>query len=190
MKPWKHNLFILLAVLTVLLLLLSACGPLVDLHGKANSTKDNNKANVSESGNANETDGENDTGANKITICHKTGSAQNPYVEITVSENGAKNGHAKHKGDIIPAPKDGCPSTSSTTTDNKDNENETESETDGSANMITICHKTGSAQNPYVEITLSDNGAKNGHAKHAGDIIPAPKDGCPSTAIATEVPTK
>jgi len=45
----------------------------------------------------------------KITLCHATGSATNPYVEITVSVAGATHGHAKHPGDIIPAPADGCP---------------------------------------------------------------------------------
>jgi len=45
----------------------------------------------------------------KITICHKTGSASNPYVEITVSVNALKHGHTAAKGDIIPAPADGCP---------------------------------------------------------------------------------
>ena len=56
----------------------------------------------------------------KVTLCHATGSATNPYVEITVSAEGATHGHAKHPGDIIPASADGCPEstpvTSSTTT--------------------------------------------------------------------------
>src|SRR5512141_2765460 len=110
MTPWKHNLLILLAILS---LLLSACGPVVSVAGDASNAKDKNKDNVSQNGN--ETDDQ-DTGANKITICHKTGSAQNPYVVITVSTNAAKNGHAKHEGDIIPPPKDGCPSSNATTT--------------------------------------------------------------------------
>jgi len=49
----------------------------------------------------------------KVTICHKTGSASNPYVEITVSEKALK-GHRKHDGDIIPAPAGGCPKGPST----------------------------------------------------------------------------
>ncbi len=56
----------------------------------------------------------------KITLCHATGSAANPYEEITVSVEDATDGHAKHTGDIIPAPVGGCPlstpSTSSTPT--------------------------------------------------------------------------
>jgi hypothetical protein len=44
----------------------------------------------------------------KITICHATGSAKNPYVMITISVNGL-NGHDKHPRDIIPAPAGGCP---------------------------------------------------------------------------------
>jgi hypothetical protein len=47
----------------------------------------------------------------KVTICHATGSAANPYVQITVSEN-AVEAHRRHQGrqDIIPAPATGCPS--------------------------------------------------------------------------------
>ncbi|RJP51040.1 MAG: hypothetical protein C4583_09610 [Anaerolineaceae bacterium] len=44
----------------------------------------------------------------KITICHATSSATNPYNEITVSVNGL-NGHGDHADDIIPMPEDGCP---------------------------------------------------------------------------------
>jgi hypothetical protein len=38
----------------------------------------------------------------KVTICHRTRSATNPYVRITVSVN-ALDAHERH-GDIIPAP--------------------------------------------------------------------------------------
>lgn len=41
----------------------------------------------------------------------------------------------------------------------------------------TICHRTGSPRNPWVEITVSDN-ALPAHSAH-GDIIPAPAGGCP-----------
>ena len=44
--------------------------------------------------------------------------------------------------------------------------------------IISLCHATGSATNPYVEISVSVDGALNWHARHPGDIIPAPADGC------------
>jgi len=119
-----------------------------------------------------------------VTICHKTGSVNNPYVEITVSVNGATHGHAKHAGDLIPAPEGGCPGTANVT-----EENETE-DNDNTAKQITICHRTGSSENPYVEITVSVNGATHGHAKHAGDLIPAPEGGCPTTITDTDVPVR
>ena len=45
---------------------------------------------------------------------------------------------------------------------------------------VSICHATGSESNPYVHITVSENSLNgNGHATHAGDLIPAPAGGCP-----------
>jgi hypothetical protein len=35
----------------------------------------------------------------KVTICHATGSASNPWVEIRVSANA--NGHARHEADFV-----------------------------------------------------------------------------------------
>ncbi|HWP47144.1 MAG TPA: hypothetical protein VNM22_08295 [Candidatus Limnocylindrales bacterium] len=43
----------------------------------------------------------------KVTICHRTGSKENPYRRITISSN-ALDSHRRH-GDIIPAPPGGCP---------------------------------------------------------------------------------
>jgi len=114
-------------------------------------------------------------GNEKITICHATGNATNPYRLITISVNGL-NGHDGHD-DIIPAPATGCPTTVMTVTPMAMlNGNE----------KITICHATGSATNPYELITISVNGL-NGHDGH-GDIIPAPAAGCPTTVI-TATPT-
>lgn len=110
-----------------------------------------------------------ETGNNpgKLTICHATGSASNPYNEITIDFNGLR-GHSNHTDDFIPAPQAGCPPITPTP---------------GltatlSADKVMICHATGSAKNPYNLITVSVNGL-NGHDKHAGDIIPAPAGGCP-----------
>lgn len=49
--------------------------------------------------------------AEKVTICHATGSATNPYVQITISDS-AVEAHRRHQDreDIIPAPATGCPS--------------------------------------------------------------------------------
>jgi hypothetical protein len=54
------------------------------------------------------------------------------------------------------------------------------------AGKTTICHATGSATNPYVTITISDN-ALPAHARHQDgrDLIPAPAGGCPAAAPAT-----
>ncbi|HKI54461.1 MAG TPA: hypothetical protein VJ987_10085 [Anaerolineales bacterium] len=78
----------MLTVITVLSLILSACGPVDNGYGKDKDKPDN---------------------PNKITICHKTGSAKNPYVEITVANDALNDGHSTHEGDIIPAPEGGCP---------------------------------------------------------------------------------
>lgn len=49
----------------------------------------------------------------KVTICHATSSANNPYVTISVNVNGL-NGHGNHPNDIIPAPAGGCPGSGGT----------------------------------------------------------------------------
>lgn len=48
--------------------------------------------------------------AEKVTICHATGSETNPYVRITISDS-AVEAHRRHQDreDIIPAPAAGCP---------------------------------------------------------------------------------
>lgn len=46
----------------------------------------------------------------RVTICHATAAANNPYVTITVSVNSTVlEGHRAHSGDLIPAPSGGCP---------------------------------------------------------------------------------
>ncbi len=105
--------------------------------------------------------------ARRISICHATSSATNPYVLITVDRN-SLNGHGGHAGDIIPAPAGGCPTTLvsqiATTT------------TSTPAGRITICHAT--AAGTYVQITVNRS-SLNGHEDHLDDLIPAPSGGCP-----------
>jgi hypothetical protein len=48
----------------------------------------------------------------------------------------------------------------------------------------TICHRTSSAAKPYVKLSVSAKQLAL-HTKHPGDIIPAPKSGCPTTLLAT-----
>ena len=107
---------------------------------------------------------------NKISICHSTGSESNPYVEITISENGLNGHYARgaHDGDIVPAPASGCPA-------GDDGDHGSDSK------KVTICHATGSEKNPYVVITIAEqawvHGHKGGHNGNA-DIYPVPAKGC------------
>ena len=62
--------------------------------------------------------------------------------------------------------------------------------TTGPPAQVTLCHATGSEQNPYVEITVDDNSVQlEGHQGHEGDIIPAPEGGCPGPTTTTTAPT-
>jgi hypothetical protein len=101
--------------------------------------------------------------AGKTTICHRTGSETNPWVEITVSDN-SLDAHRRH-GDQVPAGT--CPSGSQAQP--------------GGANgqdKVTICHRTGSESNPFVVITIARAGWENGHSKHEGDRIIQPGETC------------
>ena len=43
------------------------------------------------------------------------------------------------------------------------------------AGKVTICHRTASAKNPYVEMTIDDNAVlRRGHDTHTGGVFPAP----------------
>lgn len=102
----------------------------------------------------------------KLTICHATGDATTPYDQLTLDFAGLA-AHASHQDDLVPAPADGCPKTLQTGTN---------------TGKLTICHATGSATNPYNELTIDFNGLQ-GHGKHAGDLIPAPEGGCPLVTV-------
>ncbi len=113
-------------------------------------------------------------GPNKVTLCHATGSASNPYVAITVSFNAATqgHGHANHVDDIIPAPVKGCPSII-----NQPIPAVTSVATPGT---VTVCHATGNGTAPYEAVAASDAVAAAEHDAHLNDIIPAPLEGCPN----------
>lgn len=99
----------------------------------------------------------------ELTICHATGDTAAPYEEVSVNVDGL-DGHGLHAGDVIPVSDEGCPASPGAISNDK----------------ITICHATGSENNPYNKITVSVNGL-NGHGNHPRDIIPAPAGDCPTT---------
>lgn len=47
----------------------------------------------------------------------------------------------------------------------------------------TLCHRTASAKNPYVKITVSTKAAFARALARAGDIYPVPAGGCPKVAL-------
>jgi hypothetical protein len=125
----------------------------------------------------------------KLTICHETGSASNPWRRITVSSRAMANpksssgkllrGHLRHTGDAVVVGTAACPSVS-----------DTPAPTGTAPTRITICHKTGSASNPYRRITVSSRAIANpssasgkllrGHMRHAGDLLMPGVTPCPS----------
>jgi hypothetical protein len=46
-----------------------------------------------------------------------------------------------------------------------------------------VCHRTKSAKRPYVRIVVKTKAAMRTHLAHHADIVPAPANGCPTTAI-------
>jgi CHRD domain len=126
------------------------------------------------------------TSATKLTICHKTGS--DTWRRITVSSRAMANprsssgrtlrAHFRHVGDAIVVGTAACPAV-----------NATPAPTSTPATRITICHKTGSAANPYRRITVSSRAVTNpqsssgktlrGHMRHVGDILLPGTTPCP-----------
>ena len=100
----RKTLTLVLSLVVILSLVLSACELIDNRNG--NPGKENDKGNDKDKGK----DGDDPANPGKVTICHRTGSAKNPYVEITVANDATRDGHATHVGDIIPASEGGCPS--------------------------------------------------------------------------------
>jgi hypothetical protein len=103
----------------------------------------------------------------KVGVCHKTGSATNPYVYQVIDVN-AVAAHLKD-GDIIGVNSQAdCPKTVLAT-----------SQAQGS---VAICHRTDSATNPYVFQVIDEN-AVPAHVE-LGDIIGVSSQAdCPATAL-------
>jgi hypothetical protein len=127
----------------------------------------------------------------KLTLCHKTASGS--WQRLTVSSRTAANpnsnagrllrSHLRHSGDAIIAGPATCPSVSLTP-----------AATPQAPARVTICHRTGSASNPYRRITVSSRALANprstasnvvrGHLRHTGDIVMPGAPACPSAAPA------
>ena len=126
-------------------------------------------------------------GQRKVTICHATGSAKNPYVTITIAEP-AVRAHSRHQDgrDIVPAPAGGCPTgeapkqQAAPATEKAKAEAKAKAKTTNGKSRTTICHATGSETHPYVTITIPEP-AVRAHKRHQDgrDIVPAPAGGCP-----------
>ena len=120
------------------------------------------------------------TTTRKVTLCHRTSSYTNPYVEITVDQNSVlSQGHGSHTGGVFPAagwgdiipPFDGYAGLNWTP------EGQTILASDCDATKargkVTLCHATASRTNPYVLITVDKNAIlKKGHGSHTGGLYP------------------
>jgi len=175
-KKQAKTIFIFLVLLVIGSMILSACGSLegdefsgaAGGQGKGQGKDENKETGKDETGGSGKTDEviddgtENDKGGGKnkkITLCHATGSETNPYVKIAVADDGVYNGHIDHSDDIIPAPAEGCPKP------------EKKTPTPPPKEKVSLCHATGSEKNPFVFITVADDGAYSGHANHADDVF-------------------
>jgi pyruvate dehydrogenase E2 component (dihydrolipoamide acetyltransferase) len=114
-----------------------------------------------------------------VRVCHYTGSTTIPYVLVEAPAGGGE--HAAHGDDIIPAPAGGCPATYQGPQGAPDEPQPPQQP----ARDVTICHATGQASNPYVELTIRRSRLPE-HRRHANDIIPAPAEGCPAQSAEDE----
>ena len=133
----------------------------------------------------------------KVSLCHNTGSQGNPFVFMTVSQNGGMNGHNNHPGDIfnVSSPGDcaqtGEPSdpagteipapTATTAPPANPNPTATPSPTP-QYKPTNICHATGDPSQPYEFIAISDDTTYLLHLIHTGDIFDVNSSAdCPTT---------
>jgi hypothetical protein len=143
-------------------------------HGHANGGGGQSKTTTG--GGGSQEHGSGHAKAGKVTLCHATGSATNPYVEITISAN-ALAAHQRHQDgrDLYPVPAGGCPGGKSPSGGGGGHDNE--------HGKVTICHATGSETNPYVLITVDEHALK-AHMEHQhGQDIVNPTGPCPGATI-------
>ncbi len=128
-----------------------------------------------------EQQGSSHANAGKVTLCHATGSATNPYVEITISAN-ALAAHERHQDgrDLYPAPAGGCPGGSSQPGGGEGGQGKEHGK-------VTICHATGSETNPYVLITVDEHALKAHTSHQDGQDIVNPSGPCPGATIPSGV---
>lgn len=110
----------------------------------------------------------------KVTICHATSSAKNPYVMITISAKGwdgqGKNDHTHHQGDQL-AQNGTCPDGSGPGGGNED--------------KVDVCHVTGNGS--FHVINISEN-AVQAHLNHGDSLAVDGK--CESDEEEPPPPTK
>jgi CHRD domain-containing protein len=133
-----------------------------------------------------------------MTICHRTASTANPWQRIIVSSRAVSNpsssagrtlyGHLRHIGDVVIVGTASCSSTVTSTAPARSS---------SASTKVTICHKTGSAANPYRRTTISSRAVTNpqsqsgsvlrGHMRHAGDILLPGTNACPAGGAAVQL---
>jgi hypothetical protein len=89
-----------------------------------------------------------------------------------VSSHGKAKGHSKAKAHAHTSVSSSVQAQASVQTKHSNKASTKQSSTAGE--KVLVCHRTGSAKNPFVVISISINGWNNGHSKHAGDILLGP----------------